>query len=89
MRPTRSEITETCIKMIHSYVPELKDAELTEESTVNTDAALDSMSMILVITKLESAFDVIIPEDEWEHIETLGQLVDKIEENLPEEQTKA
>jgi acyl carrier protein len=80
--PTREEVVAKAIKLIHDFVPELQDAELTEDSNINTDAAMDSMSMILVITKLESAFDVQIPSDEWGKIRTLGQLADAVMERL-------
>ena len=70
------------VKIIHDFVPELQDAELTEESTINTDAAMDSMSLILVITKVESAFDVNIPSEDWGKINTLGELVDAVMERL-------
>ncbi len=78
-RPTREEILAKTIKLIHDFVPELQDAELTEESTINTDAAMDSMSMILVITKVESTFDISIPSEEWDKINTLGDLIDAVE----------
>ena len=78
-RPTREEILAKTIKLIHDFVPELQDTELTEESTINTDAAMDSMSMILVITKVESTFDISIPSEEWDKINTLGDLIDAVE----------
>ncbi|MBQ6470262.1 MAG: hypothetical protein IJJ50_09460 [Lachnospiraceae bacterium] len=84
-RPAREEIVAKIIKMIHDFVPELENADLTEESRINTDAAMDSMSLILVITKIESAFDIRIPHKEWDSIMTLGQLADAVERHLPKE----
>ena len=81
-KPTREEVLKKSVKIIHAFVPELQDAELTEESTINTDAAMDSMSLILVITKVESAFDVNIPSEDWGKINTLGELVDAVMERL-------
>lgn len=78
-RPTREEILTRTVKLIHDFVPELQDAKLTEESTINTDAAMDSMSMILVITKVESTFDISIPSSDWDKINTLGDLIDAVE----------
>ena len=82
-RPTREEILTKIIRLIHMYVPELENAELTEESTINTDAAVDSMSMILVITKAESTFGILIPHDQWDKINTLGEFADIVEAHLP------
>ena len=81
-KPTREEVLKKSVKIIHDFVPELQDAQLTEESTINTDAAMDSMSLILVITKVESAFDVNIPSEDWGKINTLGELVDAVMERL-------
>lgn len=83
-KPTHEEIVSRCIKIIHDFVPEMEGVELSEDSTVNTDAAMDSMSMILVITKVESAFDVKIPNEEWDKIQSLGDLAKAVEDNLPE-----
>ena len=81
-KPTREEVLKKSVKIIHDFVPELQDAELTEESTINTDAAMDSMSLILVITKIESHFYIRIPHKKWDSIMTLGQLVDAIENSF-------
>lgn len=79
---TREAIVSKVIDMAHQLVPDLEDVELTEDSNINTDANVDSMSMILLVTKVESAFGVTIPEEEWDKIATVRQLVDKIEEGL-------
>ena len=79
---TRQQITDKIISMAHELVPDLQDKELTEDSRINTDVNIDSMSMILLVTKVESAFDVNIPEEEWDKIVTVRQLVDKVEEGM-------
>ena len=76
---TREEIKEKTIKLIHNFIPELQDAELTEESIINTDTNIDSLSLIMLITKVESTFNIRIPRKEWTSITTLGELLDKIE----------
>ncbi|MBR0373645.1 MAG: hypothetical protein IJH91_03830 [Mogibacterium sp.] len=85
MKPyTRDELREKTIKLIHNFIPELQDAELTEESVVNTDTNIDSLSLIMLITKVESTFKVRIPRKEWNKISTLGELLDKVEQRLPD-----
>lgn len=79
MELTRDEMREKTIKLIHNFIPELQDAELTEESIINTDTNIDSLSLIMLITKVESTFNVRIPRDEWNSINTLGELLDKVE----------
>ena len=79
MAPTREEIKEKTIRLIHNFIPELQDAELDEDSIINTDTNIDSLSLIMLITKVESTFNIRIPRKEWTSINTLGELLDKIE----------
>ena len=79
---TREQIVSRIIDMAHELVPDLENAELCEDSNINTDANVDSMSMILLVTKVESAFQVTIPEEDWDKIQTVRQLADKNEEGL-------
>lgn len=81
---TRDELRTKTIKLIHDFIPELQDAELDESSVINTDTNIDSLSLIMLITKVESTFDIRIPRKEWNTINTLGELLDKIEKLLPE-----
>lgn len=80
MKYSREEIKATTIKLIHNFIPELQDAELTEDSVINTDTNIDSLSLIMLITKVESTFDIRIPRKQWTSINTLGELLDKVEE---------
>lgn len=79
---TRQEIVDIIARMANELVPGLEGVHLSEDSKINTDVNMDSMSMILLITKVESRFDVSIPEDQWDSILTLGQLVDKVQEGM-------
>ena len=77
---TRDELRTKTIKLIHDFIPELQDAELDESSIINTDTNIDSLSLIMLITKVESTFNIRIPRKQWTSINTLGELLDKIEE---------
>lgn len=79
MELSREEIKAKVIKLIHNFIPELQDAELDEDSIINTDTNIDSLSLIMLITKVESTFGIRIPRKEWTEINTLGELLDKIE----------
>ncbi len=79
---TRQQIVSRIIDMAHELVPDLENVELNEDSNINTDANVDSMSMILLVTKIESAFQINIPEEDWDKIQTVRQLADKVEEGL-------
>ena len=41
---TRDELREKTIRLIHNFVPELQDAELTEDSVINTDAGYEELT---------------------------------------------
>ena len=76
---SRQEILVKTLKIIHDCSPELDGVELTEDSVINTDMGVDSMSFILIICKIEAEFDIKIPNRQWKRIRTLGQLIDAIE----------
>ena len=80
---TRAEILERTREVIYESVPELEGMELNEDTVINTDTAIDSMGFTLVICRLEAAFDVRIPNRQWQRLSTLGDVVDAIEKRLP------
>lgn len=79
---SRDEIRTRSIAIIRSCVPNLREAELTDSSVVNTDMGMDSMSFILVICKLEAEFGIKIPDRRWNKLKTLGEVLDEIENAL-------
>ena len=69
--------------MIFDCFPDMAGTEIEEDTVINTDTAIDSMGFILVICKLESLFNVKIPERQWNKLSTLGDVVDAIAKRLP------
>ena len=80
---SREEVIEKIRQVIRDCVPDLNADELTEDSVINTDTAIDSMGFILVICKLEAMFDVRIPERQWQKLSTMGDVADAILKRLP------
>ena len=80
---TRVEILEKTKEVIYESVPELEGMEVREDTVINTDTAIDSMGFTLVICRLEAAFDVRIPNRQWQRLSTLSDVVDAIEKRLP------
>ena len=78
----REEILEKTRKIIYDCFPELADAELREDTVINTDTGIDSMGFVLIICKLEAMFGVKIPERQWKKLATLGDVADAIESRL-------
>ena len=79
---TRQEVLEQTKTIIFDCFPDLKDANLQEDTVINTETAIDSMGFVLVICKLEALFDVRIPERQWKKLQTLGDVVDAIYKRL-------
>jgi len=79
---TRQEVLEQTKQIIFDCFPDLKDAQLEEDTVINTETAIDSMGFVLVICKLEALFDVRIPERQWKKLQTLGDVVDAIYKRL-------
>ena len=80
---TRAEILEKTKSVVFDCFPEMADQNLTEDTVINTETAIDSMGFILIICKLEALFDVKIPERQWKKLSTLGDVVSAIEKYLP------
>ena len=80
---TREEILQRTIEVIYECAPEMEGRELKEDTVINTDTAIDSMGFTLVICRLESNFDVQIPNRQWQKLQTLGDVVDAIEKRIP------
>ena len=79
---SRKEVLEKTKGVIFDCFPDLKDQELTEDTVINNETAIDSMGFVLIICKLEALFDVRIPERQWKKLQTLGDVVDAIYKRL-------
>ncbi|MCU1453422.1 MAG: acpP [Acidimicrobiales bacterium] len=53
-------------------------ASLTEATTFAEDLDADSLDLVEVVMSLEDRFDLKIPEDDLEGVETIGQAVDMV-----------
>ena len=80
---TREEVLEKIRQVIRDCVPEMVTDNLTEDTVINPETAIDSMGFILVICKLEAMFDVRIPERQWQRLSTMGDVADAIMKRLP------
>ena len=81
---TRQDVIQEIKTVIFNCFPDMEGQELTEDTVINTETAIDSMGFVLVICKLEALFDVRIPERQWKKLQTLGDVVDAIYKRLPD-----
>lgn len=80
---SREEVRNKTKQIIVEALPELEGKEFDESTVINTDTGIDSMGFTLIICRLEAAFDVRIPNRQWQKLYTLGDVVDAIAKRLP------
>jgi acyl carrier protein len=59
----------------------VEEAEVTTEASFTNDLGADSLDTVELIMEFEKEFNIAIPDDQAENIQTVGQAVDYIEEN--------
>ena len=79
---TRQDVIQEIKTVIFNCFPDMEGQELTEDTVINTETAIDSMGFVLVICKLEALFDIKIPERQWAKLSTLGDVADAIMKRL-------
>ena len=79
---SREEIKQNIIAILRENLEEFQNKDIQEDTIINTDAALDSMRFIYVMTKVESLFGISVPERKWAKLQTLGDAIDAVEEEL-------
>ena len=80
---TRKDVIEKIKSIVADCFPELEGLELTEDTVINTDTGIDSMGFVLIICKLEAAFNVRIPERQWKKLSTVSSVADAIISRMP------
>ena len=59
----------------------VEDSKVTSDASFINDLGADSLDTVELIMELEKEFDVSIPDDQAEKIQTVGQAIDFIESN--------
>ncbi len=74
----RNEIKERIIKVIKDNLPDFKDVDIQEDTTINQSQGLDSMTFIYIICKIEAEFSIKVKENRWNKMSTLKDIVDEV-----------
>lgn len=58
------------------------DSQVTPEASFTNDLGADSLDTVELIMEFEKEFDISIPDEEAENIQTVGQAISYLEKNL-------
>lgn len=59
----------------------VEESEVTNEASFTNDLGADSLDTVELIMEFEKEFNIAIPDDQAENIQTVGDAVSYIEEN--------
>ncbi len=59
----------------------VEESEVTAEASFTNDLGADSLDTVELIMEFEKEFNIAIPDDQAENIQTVGNAVSYIEEN--------
>lgn len=75
-----AEVAERVIDIVSEQLGVEKD-KISRETSFVTDLGADSLDTVELVMELEEEFDINIPDDVAEKIETVGQAIDYIEKS--------
>ncbi|MBP5369071.1 MAG: acyl carrier protein [Bacteroidales bacterium] len=61
------------------------EAEVTDAASFTNDLGADMLDSVELLMQIELAFNLSIPDDVWERLATVGEVVDYIERQLAPE----
>lgn len=79
---TREEIARKTKIIVQTCLPGFEDVELKEDTRINNDAGVDSMTFVYVMCRIEAEFNIKIPHRKWEKMLTFGDVLDAIQKEL-------
>ena len=79
---TREEIAKKTQTIVQTCLPGFEDVELKEDTRINNDAGVDSMTFVYVMCRIEAEFNIKIPHRKWEKMLTFGDVLDAIQKEL-------
>lgn len=59
----------------------VEESEVTHEASFTNDLGADSLDTVELIMEFEKEFNIAIPDDQAENIQTVGDAISYIEEN--------
>lgn len=75
---TKEEIFKGIVKTVHESMPDIDTGALKEDTNF-AETGIDSMGFMLLICKLESMYDIKIPDEQWQKLTTMNDLIEAIQ----------
>ena len=69
------------VKVILAEQFDVDEDSLTNDTDLQDDLGADSLDVVDLLMSIEDEFEIEIPDEEIEHIRTVGELVNYIESN--------
>lgn len=79
--PTPEEIATKVVEIVSEQMS-VNKAEVKRETSFVNDLNADSLDTVELVMELEDEFDMNIPDDEAEKLQTVGQAIDYIQANV-------
>ncbi|MBI4567632.1 MAG: acyl carrier protein [Planctomycetes bacterium] len=73
----RNEVRDKVVQIIHDQLG-VEREKITEDAKFMEDLKADSLDIVELVMEFEDQFDISIPDDEAQKIQTVGQAVDYI-----------
>lgn len=73
-------VEERVIEIVSEQMGVAKD-QIARDTSFITDLGADSLDTVELVMEFEEEFDITIPDEEAEKIQTVGQAIDYIEEH--------
>ena len=70
------------VKVIRAEQFDVDEESLTNDTDLQDDLGADSLDVVDLLMSIEDEFEIEIPDEEIEHIRTVGELVNYIESNM-------
>lgn len=72
------------IKQMLAEQLDVDEESLTVDTYIAEDLGADSLDVVELLTSIEEEFDVEIPDEEIEELKTIGDVVEYIQNNMPQ-----
>lgn len=78
MTYTEDEIFEKLKGILKICMPEADLSKIRRDSVINRDLGADSMNFIMIMAKVEGAFDITVPDELWGKLSTSQDVIDVV-----------